>query len=163
MSPRSVSSAQSDPDHEADTIHVSIGDEQTVRTLDDRYGTRRNRRADKRVGIGLASALVAAGIAFLAFDGMPTAESAIEFQDIAHRIEDDNIHASLTFELTAPIGSNVSCEIQALNPSFAIVGYRLLELPPSDKLTRGVTEKLVTTNLATTVTVSHCWVETSDT
>lgn len=158
-----MSSATNNTEHNGGVSapETTLPDEQTTRTLEDRYGTGRKKRIDKRVGIGFASALIVGGIAFLAFGGMPTSESAIEFRDIAHSIEDDDIHVSITFEVTAPVGSSVACAVEALNPSYAVVGYKLVELPPSDQLIRGVTEELVTTNRATTVTVDYCWVRES--
>lgn len=133
--------------------------EHSVAPAVDRYGTSRNRRLDKWIGGTLTGALILGGIAFLAFGGLPTAESSIEFRDIAHRIDDSDTLVSLTFEVTAPAEREVVCEIEALNPSYAVVGMRLIELPAIDQRTRTVTEEIRTHNRATTATVKECWVQ----
>lgn len=125
----------------------------------DRYGKARKRRTDLWVGGTAAGLLVAAGIAFLATGGMPTGASSIEFRDIAHTIEDSGTLTSLTFEVTAPAGSEVVCEVEALNKTYAVVGVKLVELPAADERTRVITEEIRTHNLATSVTVKHCWVQ----
>lgn len=124
----------------------------------DRYGKTRTRRIDKWVGGSLAGLLIAGGIAFLAFGGLPTDETTLEFRDIAHGIDDNGTDAWLTFEVTAARQAEVVCEITALNPTYATVGARIIEFPQSDQRTRVFTEELRTHNLATSVTVKHCWV-----
>lgn len=125
----------------------------------DRYGKTRKRRIDVWVGSIGAGVLVLGGVAFLALGGMPTAESSIEFRDIAHNIDESETLATLTFEVTAPTESAVVCEIEALNPTYAVVGSKYVELPRADVRTRIITDELRTHNLATTITVKHCWVQ----
>lgn len=129
-------------------------------TVAERYGTTRRRRVDKIIGGAVAGLMVLGGILFLVFGGLPTSETAIEFRDIAHSIaEDNNSHVTITYEVTAAPGSEVTCVLTALNPSFATVGYKVVSLEASDDRTRRFTEELRTTNLATSVTVKDCWIE----
>lgn len=128
----------------------------------DRYGKTRKKRLDLWIGSIFAGLLVLGGIAFLAFGGLPTNETSIEFRDIAHNIDDSDTRASLTFEVTAPVQHEVVCQVEALNPSYAVVGSRLVELPKSDDRTRSVTQEVRTHNRATTITVKDCWIQPND-
>ena len=133
--------------------------ENTPSTVSDRYGRTRNRKRDKIIGVTAAGILIAGGIAFLATGGMPTAESSIEFRDIAHQIDDNESLVTLTFEVTGPAERELVCEIEALNTSYAVVGMRLIEIPVADQRTRLLTEDIRTHNRATAVTVKDCWVQ----
>lgn len=141
------------------TDHVaSPAAERTAsQALEDRYGTRKNRRKDRWVGWIVAALAVAGGILFLATGGLPSGSTAIEVRDLAHEIVDDR-NVSLTYELTAPAEARIGCAIEALNSSYAVVGWKVLELPVAEERTRVFTEELVTTNRATTVTAKQCWV-----
>lgn len=131
-------------------------DQQTT-ILEERYGTKRTSRRNRIIGVIVAVVAVGAGILFLATGGLPSADQSTESRDMAHQIVDD-ANVSLTFQVTAPSNAPVACAIEALNPSYAVVGWKVLELPISDDRTRNFTEDLVTTNRATTVTVRECWV-----
>lgn len=103
--------------------------------------------------------MVLAGILFLVFDGLPTSESAIEFRDIAHVIDEDAATAQITYEVTAAPGNEIVCAVTALNRSFATVGYKLVVHPASEQRTRQFNEEVRTTNPATTVTLKACWIQ----
>ena len=57
-----------------------------------------------------------------------------------------------------PAGSDLACTLEALSPSFATVGGKVLELEPSQDRTRRFTEEVVTTSRATTGIVRACWI-----
>ena len=135
---------------------MSVPAEAQAASLEDRYGTGRSRRLDKRIGYVAGGLLVAGGIAFLAFSGWNDS-SKLEFRDLAHSMPDDRT-VTVTFEVTAPPETPVLCAVEALNVSYATVGWKITELPASSERTRTVTESLVTTNPATTGTVNHCWI-----
>lgn len=127
--------------------------------LNDRYGTQRNRKRDVWIGGTFAGVLVLGGIVFLATGGMPTQNSTIEFNDIAHTIDDSGTETTLTFEVNVAPERTAVCQLEALNTSYAVVGSLLVELPPSDQRTRVFTEEIRTHSLATSVTVNNCWVQ----
>lgn len=133
----------------------------TPTQLPDRYGKKVNRRIDVIIGSTLAGLMVAGGIVFLATGGLPTEESSLEYRDIAHAIDDGDTRVSITFEVTAPAGNDLLCEVEALNKTYAVVGSRLIELPAIDQRTQTVTAEVRTHNRATTGTVKHCWVQPS--
>jgi hypothetical protein len=124
--------------------------------LDDRYGRGRRRRIDRRLGWGVAGALLVAGLAFLLFGGWQTG-STIEFRDLAYSVVDERT-VEVDFEVTAPPGSDVVCALEALSESYSQIGWKVHELPASDQRTRRFTDTLVTTGPATTGIVKSCWI-----
>ena len=62
----------------------------------------------------------------------------------------------MTFEVTKPRESTVTCTVTALSESYAQVGVRTVEVGPSDAATRRVTVTVQTTELAVTGTVESC-------
>ncbi|MDJ0334426.1 DUF4307 domain-containing protein [Salinibacterium sp. G-O1] len=138
--------ASSDP---ADAIAAS---------LDDRYG--RSRSATKRtrfVGVITASAITIVFVAWAIWGGLvgsPTAQFAAV--DARHTVVSDSA-VDVTWEFTAPTGTAARCAVQALNSTFAIVGWKEVELPASTEITRVFTERVLTTELAVTGLIYRCW------
>jgi hypothetical protein len=127
--------------------------------LDERYGrTRRGSRTTRVIGITVAAAfalVLGAWVVWAALDG----DSAqIEFRDVAHEIIDDR-SVSVTWQVTAQPGSELGCAVQALNESFTVVGWKVVQLPPSEQRTRVFTETLRTTELAVSGLIYRCWLE----
>jgi hypothetical protein len=48
--------------------------------------------------------------------------------------------------------------VQALNSTFGIVGWKIIEIPPSTVWTRTFQERLVTSEQAVTGLLYECWV-----
>ena len=126
-------------------------------TLDERYGrTPAVTRRRRLVGIVVAGAFALALAAWLIWAGLLSPAANIEFVDVGHEIVDD-AHVSVTWQVTAEPGSKVSCAVQALNSSYTVVGWKVVELPPSEQRTRTETEQLITTELAVTGLIYRCW------
>lgn len=130
--------------------------ETTPDSIDERYGRGRQRGIDKRVGWILAGVALLSGAAVLLFGGWQQT-SQVEFRDLSYSVESDR-GVSVSFEVTAPAGAELACTLEALSPSFATVGWKVLELDPSADRTRRFTETLVTTSPATTGIVRSCWI-----
>ena len=64
---------------------------------------------------------------------------------------------SVMFDLTVTEGHEAACAIQALNPDFAIVGWKVFVYPPSTERIRQITETITTSEFATTGLVYSCW------
>lgn len=128
--------------------------------IDERYDRRRQRGIDRRIGWALGGAAVLGGIAFLVFGGLPSAES-VEFHDLHYEVVDART-VSVDFEVTAPPGLPVACAVEALSPSFATVGWKVVEIPAAEQRTRRFTTTLVTTYEATTGALRNCWVVETD-
>ena len=125
-------------------------------SLEDRYGTRGARRRDRRLAWGAAAVLVAGGLAFALFGDWQQA-NRVEVQQIGFAKQDDG-SVDVKFQVSAPPRAAVACAVEALNPAKATVGWKVVELPVSERRTHTVTARLVTTNPATAAHAKECWV-----
>ena len=122
-----------------------------------RYGrTPTQARRTRLVAIiaGIAFALVFG--AWLWWAGILTPNAQFEAKDTAHTIESDSL-VSVTWQFTVDPGLAASCAVQALNSTYAIVGWRVVDLPPSDDTIRTFTEQVRTSELAVTGLIYRCW------
>jgi len=125
--------------------------------LDERYGrTPGSRLRDRRVLWVVAGAFALVLTAWVVWAGLDGAGPAIEARDTRHQIIDDD-SISVTFEVSLPTGTPASCAVQALNDSFTVVGWKVIDLPPSGDYTRSFTEVLHTTELSNTGLIYRCW------
>lgn len=125
--------------------------------LASRYGrTRRTRRGNRWLFGAVAAAFLAVFIAWVVWAGLDGARDGVDAQDTAHLVVDDRT-VQVSFDLTAPAGSEVACAVQALNEQSAVVGWLVVEYPASTDRFRSFTETVRTTELATTGLISSCW------
>lgn len=125
--------------------------------LETRYGrTPRRRLWDRRILWTTAGVFFVVLTAWVVWAGLDGASPTIETRDTRHSIIDEN-SVSVTFEVSMPTGKAASCAVQALNESFTVVGWKVIDLPPSDLYTRSFTEVLRTTELSNTGLVYRCW------
>lgn len=127
-----------------------------ARALEERYGTARRGRIDRRLGWGIAGALVVAGIGFLFFSEWETA-NRVDFQDIGYAEAGEN-SVDFTFDVSGPAPSEVACAVEVLNTSKGTVGWKVVEIPVTDTGTQRVTTNVVLTGAPTAATVRSCWV-----
>lgn len=125
--------------------------------LDERYGrTSGSRMRDRRVLWIVAGAFALILTAWVVWAGLDGAGPAIEARDTRHQIIDEN-SISVTFEVSLPTDTASSCAVQALNESFTVVGWKVIDLPPSNDYTRSFTEIVKTTELSNTGLIYRCW------
>ena len=127
----------------------------SAQTLEDRYGRGTQRRFDRRFAWIIAGVLLLAGLGILLFSGWQSG-SQIEYRDIGAPHKGGST-VTVRFEVTAPAESRVACAVEALSPSFATVGWKVVELPASQDRTRRFTERIATTYPATAGQVKECW------
>lgn len=126
-------------------------------TLDRRYGrTPGRKRRDRWWIIGAAVAFVAVFAAWTFWAGWDNDQADLETTDTAYTIPDAH-HVSISFTVNTPPGTPVTCAVQALNESFAIVGWRIISYPGSDKRLTEHTETIRTTEQSNTGLISSCW------
>jgi hypothetical protein len=94
--------------------------------------------------------------AWVVWTGLDGASTVIEANDTRHSIIDDN-SVSVTFEVSMPVNSASTCALQALNESFTVVGWKIIELPASAQYNRSFTEIVRTTELPNTGLIYECW------
>ncbi len=125
--------------------------------LDARYGrTRSARRRTRLVVIGSAIAFVIVFVLWLVWAGLLGAPAQFEANDSGHTIVSER-EVSVSWEFSVPAGTAAQCAVEALNSTFGIVGWKIVDLPPSTQYTRDFTETVRTTELAVTGLIYRCW------
>ncbi|MGK9146514.1 DUF4307 domain-containing protein [Plantibacter flavus] len=126
--------------------------------IEARYGrTPGSRTRDRRALWIVAGAFVVVFVAWVVWAGLDGSRPSIEARNTAHEIVDDTM-VSVSFEVTGPQDTAMACSVQALNEQFAVVGWKVVELPRSEQRTRSFSELLRTTERSNTGVVDTCWV-----
>jgi hypothetical protein len=132
----------------------------TVSTmLDDRYGRSpavSDPRRRRVLIIAVAAVTLASVIAWLLWTDVLGLKPSVVYRDTGHSLISDS-QVSVTFDLTVTEGRESACAIQALNPDFAIVGWKVFVYPASTERLRQISETITTSEFATTGLVYSCW------
>ena len=129
----------------------------TSRDLDARYGrTASSTRRTRVVVIASALAFTVVFVLWLVWGGLLGAPAQFQAVDTAHRLVDDKT-VDVTWQFTVEPGTDARCAVQALNQSFAIVGWKIVDVPASTVRTRDLTERVLTTEPAVTGLIYRCW------
>lgn len=129
----------------------------TEAVLAERYGTTRADSTRQRVwGIVGASGVAVVLLAWLGWAGLGQPTSQFETRDLGYELVSDR-EVTVRFELSAPPGMEISCAIQALNASYGIVGWAVVDIPPADVRTRVFNQPLRTSEQAVTGLLYECW------
>lgn len=125
--------------------------------LDARYGRTRSSHVRTRIVV-VASAIAFAVVfaAWLIWGGLLGAPAQLQANDLAHRVIDEET-VEVTWQFTVEPGTDARCAVQALNSTFAIVGWKIVEVPASPVRTRDLTQRLLTTEPAVTGLIYRCW------
>ena len=130
---------------------------ETQTRLDERYGrTARSSRTNRAIGVVTAVGFTVVLGAWLWWGGVLETPSQLQYRDVAHTIVDET-EVSVTYEITAAPRTTATCAVQALNASYGIVGWRIVEIPVSDRWTRVFDTTLRTSEPAVTGLLYECW------
>ncbi len=125
--------------------------------LDARYGRRPgDRRRTRVMVIAAAAAFAIVFTAWLVWGGLSGTNASLETRELGY----SNATATsidVRWEVSAQPGTKVRCALQALNGSFGIVGWRIVELGASPERTRVFRESLRTAEPAVTGLPYRCW------
>jgi hypothetical protein len=122
-----------------------------------RYGRSRGRSRRDRWWIGaVAVAFVAVFTAWVVWAGLDGDAGSLEATDTAHTIVDAH-SVSVSFTINVNPGTRVNCALQAMNPSFAIVGWKVVSYPGTTQRVTAHTETVRTTELSNTGLIYRCW------
>ncbi|WP_164863579.1 DUF4307 domain-containing protein [Agromyces sp. LHK192] len=127
-------------------------------SLDARYGrTSRNRRRDRRLLIAGAIAFAVVLVSWVVWAGLDGQRPSIEVAGTGHTLLNDERAVEVTWRLSVPAGNDTACVVQAFNDDFTVVGWKVVEIPASDRYTRTFTETVRVAQEANTGLVEHCW------
>ncbi|QYH36828.1 DUF4307 domain-containing protein [Salinibacterium sp. M195] len=125
--------------------------------LDARYGrSPQANRNNRIVVVTVAIAFVAVFTAWLVWGGLLEAPAKFEAKDTGYEITDEST-VSVTWQFNVPVDTDARCAVQALNSTFAIVGWKVVDVPASDQRNRSLTETIRTTELAVSGLIYRCW------
>jgi hypothetical protein len=128
----------------------------TQELLDDRYG--RTRRPGRRRAAWVAVIAVAAlAVGALAWVTISSTLDDVRADDTGFTVVDEHA-VSVSFQVSGPTGREIACALEALDPEFGVVGWKVIVLPPAGEVTRAFTETVPTIARATTGLVNSCWV-----
>ena len=98
-------------------------------SLANRYGAKKRRLtpAAARTVIGAA---LAVGIGFLAWVSTSNSLSGVTFKDVGYSTTDATL-AEVDFQVTREPAKAVKCAVKALDAKFAVVGWKVVDIPPS--------------------------------
>ena len=131
--------------------------ERDASVIDDRYGrTPRRRTRERRIAWTVGGAFALVFVAWVVWAGLDAAGPGIDVRDTAHVVVDERT-VNVTFELSVGEGTTTHCAVQALNDTFAVVGWKVIEVPASEQRTRTFTESVTTIEKASTGLIYRCW------
>lgn len=123
----------------------------------ERYGrTPADRRRRVLFALAAAAGVLAVVVAWVVWVGLFSPSAALETRDTGYTVRDDAT-LDIRFEVTTDPGTPVSCALQALNERFAIVGWKIVDLPPAEQRSRAFTENVRVTEPAVTGLIYRCW------
>jgi hypothetical protein len=122
----------------------------------ERYGrTPTDRRRRFTFAIVAAAAVLAVVIAWVVWVGLFSPTASLDARDTGYTTHADSV--DIRFEVTTDPGKGISCALQALNEQFAIVGWKIVDLPPGEDRTRAFVENVRVTEPAVTGLIYRCW------
>jgi Domain of unknown function (DUF4307) len=142
---------------DAETIAHAVVETSTGVDLDARYGRtpgneRRNRVIAVVTGIGFTVVVVA----WLVWGGLLGGNANLEAVDAGHVIHSDS-SVTVKWSLTVPPGTPTKCAIEAMDEGYGVVGWKIVDVPASDRRIRTMSEDLRTMGQAVTGLIYRCW------
>ncbi len=125
--------------------------------IDERYGRGPARRRRTRIFALVAGAgVLAVVVAWVVWAGLLGPGASLGSRDLGYSLVGDDA-IEVRYEVTVDGGRTVSCALQALNETFAIVGWKVVPIPASEEGTRQFRESLRTSEPAVTGLIYRCW------
>jgi hypothetical protein len=123
-----------------------------------RYGRTPEAKRKQKVigligGIGVAVVLVA----WIVWAGPLRTSSQFQARDLGYSIVDER-NIVVQFEITVTPNTRMECAVQSLSAEYAIVGWRVVDIPPSSQRTRVFEQPLRTSETPVTGLLYRCWV-----
>ena len=136
-------------------------------SLANRYGAKKRRLSPRAARAAVGVALVA-GIGFLAWVTTSNSLSGVTFKDVGYSTTDATL-AEVDFQVTREPANPVKCAVKALDSKFAVVGWKVVDVPPSaaDGTPDGgrtVAQRVTlrTESASVSGVVDSCWIPDAD-
>lgn len=141
---------------------VTNSDSPAATSVANRYGTPK-RALSKKAKILWLSALVIVGLAWILWATLG-GNTGVDQRLISYQVADPTM-TTVDVAITKDPGATAQCAIQALNSSFAVVGWNILTVGPNgtgagddNGRTTTVRGEVRTDSLAVTGVVDSCWI-----
>ncbi len=122
--------------------------------LAERYGVKKRstgtRRGQVIGGIAGLAAMIAVTWWFSSSNFNPVSYEVVSFQVV------DDWRIGVEFEISAPVGTALSCDLQAMDQSFGVVGHKTVSLAAASEEVSRYAVELRTTAKAVTAVVEIC-------
>jgi hypothetical protein len=126
-------------------------------TIEQRYGKSRVRGRDRIWAIAIAASALIAFLIWAVLFAIDDANSP-KTQDLSYQIIDETL-AEVTFEVNRPFGQVLECDVQVLNQSYSVVGFKRVLIEAENVRKRVVSTSVNTTELGVTGLVDTCRVK----
>ncbi len=131
---------------------------QQTEALDARYGrTRPNRTRDRLLLVAGAVAVAIVLVAWVVWAGLDGSRPSVEATDTGYVLMNDSRAVEVSWTLSVRPGNETACVVQALDEDFTVVGWKVVEIPASDRHLRSFTETVRVAREANTGLISQCW------
>jgi hypothetical protein len=118
-----------------------------------------------------AIAALAVGMGFLAWVSTSNSMQSVTFKDVGYTTVDAT-QAAIDFQVTREPGTEVLCAVKALDSKFAIVGWKVVDIPAAQPASGEVSvsdggrtvalrEVLRTESQSVSAVVDSCWIPES--
>ena len=125
--------------------------------IEARYGRNPERsRRGRLLAVIAAAGVGVVVVAWVVWAGLLGPDASLGSRDLGYALVGDDA-IEVRYEVTVDAGRDVSCALQALNDTFAIVGWKVVAIPASDEGTRQFRETLRTSEPAVTGLIYRCW------
>jgi hypothetical protein len=123
-----------------------------------RYGrTPDAQKRQRAIGIIGAIGVAVVLVAWIVWAGPLRMSSQFEARDLGFSIVDER-NIIVQFEITVTPNTRMECAVQSLNAQYGIVGWRVVDIPPSSQRTRVFEQPLRTSEMPVTGLLYRCWV-----
>ncbi|MBH0024663.1 DUF4307 domain-containing protein [Salinibacterium sp. SWN248] len=146
--------ASSNPTGTADSAASGTA---TATDLDARYGrSPKAKRNNRVIVIAVAAAFVTVFTAWLVWGGLLESPAQFEAKDTGYELIDDTA-VEVRWQFNVAENQDARCAVQALNSTFAIIGWKVVDVPGSDQRNRELSTTVRTTELAVSGLIYRCW------
>lgn len=135
---------------------VRDGGAVTEHDEDARYGRTRNRKVDRIIVFSTIGVVLLGVLVWALFGGWGGNAVSVSYKDLGFTIQDDQV--TVKYQVSAPANSKLACALESMSESFASVAWKVVEIEPSEKITRSFSDTMRTIREPNSAYVVRCWI-----